>query len=102
MQLMYDDYGDWDTNLTGRYQANIPQLVWNDINLIDDGKSYTVSASGKETQDDFFTSFVILNANGLDVLSEKSQSRELIVDYLKSRMKKLSNKKNFNAAYRTK
>tara|TARA_R100000935_G_C2743736_1_gene126937 strand:+ start:108 stop:599 length:492 start_codon:yes stop_codon:yes gene_type:complete len=102
MQLMYDNYGDWDMNLSGRYQGNIPQLVWKDVNLIDDGKTYTISASGKETLEDFFTSFVILNANGLDALSEKNQSRELIVDYLKSRLKKLGNKKSFNAVYQTK
>lgn len=102
MQLMYDNFGKWDMTLAGRYQVNVPQLVWENINLIDGDEVYNISASGTETENEFFSSFIILNEKGLDMLSETNQNRQLIIEFFKSKMKELGNSKKFYSVYRTK
>ncbi|QIE58660.1 hypothetical protein G5B37_03515 [Rasiella rasia] len=102
MQLMYDNFGKWDLTLAGRYQHNVPQLIWKNVDLIGNGNKYTISANGTETTSDFFTSFVILDQKGNDALTEKNESRNAIIDYLRLRMRKLGSAKEFYSIYRKK
>jgi len=101
MQLFYDEYGKWDLVIDGRYQSNVPQLIWKDIKLTDDHETYTISTCGTETHTKYFASVVVLNKEDIDCLSLEYPKRQIIIDFLVSKMRSLGSSKEFYQEYRT-
>jgi len=102
MQLMYDEFGKWDMKLDGRYQHNVPQLVWHNISLPNSSKIYTIAASGAETKNTYFASIAVLDSNNMDSLKPEDPNSQLLISYFTTKMKELGDSQNFYATYRSK
>ena len=81
MSMMYDLYDKWNTSYDGRYQTNVPQLVWENVTIPNSDKSYTISASGTETETNFFSNLVIYDNSNQDCLDSNYKGREELIEY---------------------
>jgi hypothetical protein len=102
MQAMFDNYGKWDTRLEGRYQENIPQLIWENLKFFETAhSSFTVSASGMENNSQFFSSFQVFDEDGKDCLEPGHPARSFWIRNFSEKIKTLGNPKEFYEVYIT-
>jgi hypothetical protein len=88
-KLMYLDFGMWDESRIGLHQKNISQKIWKNIDLFKNGKTYTIIADGTETQEEYFTSFIIYDSDTNDCLKIGYPIREEIITYFQNKMKSI-------------
>lgn len=72
-QAMFENYGKWDYLIKVKNENNNDILLfWNDIQLFKKEQTkYTIITNGKEDYGYIFTSFMVLDQNGNDVLINK-------------------------------
>ena len=91
---MFDRFGKWD-KLVKANDAHL--LIWNDIKLFEDSnKEYLIMTSGAETPTGTYTSVLVFDSNGKDLLSINSPEKEMIKKYFGELIRNnSSNKKDF-------
>lgn len=89
MILMFQNYGKWDKKAEGKYQDNIKQLVWENLNVLNDGHMFTVITDGTETESNYFASLVIFDSDGKDCLRWGSPLRDELTNLFLEKMKTL-------------
>jgi hypothetical protein len=99
-QVMFENFGKWDQKLEGRYQENIPQLVWDRVTLIPTADMYfTVASSGAESQTEYFSSVQVINRNGEHCFAPDHPLRDFWIRYFSEKIKTLGNPKTFFKVY---
>ena len=99
MQLNYDKHGKWNTEMNGRYQFNVPQLIWKNVKLLDQNQNFTVSACGTETMAEYFSGVMVLDENNRDCLSENHPNKDELIEYFASNMRMLKSESEFYEVY---
>ena len=88
-KLMYQSYGKWNGTSDGAYQENIPQYVWALVPLFGTDERYVVFTKGREDEEQYFTSFLVLDNYSKCLLSADTPQRERILDLLLTKMAEL-------------
>jgi hypothetical protein len=102
MQLLFDNYGKWNNEINGRYQKNIPQLIWKNIKIIDSINNYTIVASGTETRYNYFATIMIFDTSNNDCLDNNNPNRLKFMEYFSNKMSQLNNKPTkFHKVYKS-
>lgn len=98
-KVMYDKYGKWNKEI---YPSNKkhPILMWENIDLFEDDKKYTVLTNGIEEWKHIYASVMIFDDENKDVLSKESLDKQkitgLFAEYLQNQDHK---KKDFYEVY---
>ncbi|MBS9774987.1 MAG: hypothetical protein KGV59_07540 [Tenacibaculum sp.] len=98
-KVMYDRYGKWDKEI---YPSNrsYPILMWNNINLLSNGKKYTILTNGLEEWKHIYASVMILDEKGRDVLTEQTEEKIALTNFFGELIKNNNTKKkDFYEAY---
>ncbi len=82
-------FGSAHYALDGKYQDNIFQYVWNNIKLLENENLYHVWVDGTETQTEYFTSFLVLDAKHKNCLCKTHVDYDLTLKTLLDRHKKM-------------
>ena len=90
MKMMYEHHGEWNKRLEGKYQSNIDQLVWENIDLLGNEERFTVIADGTETESNYFASIMIFDANNTDCLNNSYPQRSELLNAILEKMRQLS------------
>lgn len=96
MIMMYSNHGKFDSKYDGKYQDNIKQKVWKNLDLFGDKKQYSIIADGTETMTEYFASLIIFDENQRNCLSKTHPDREKIIVYF---LQKMQNLKQHNRIY---
>jgi len=99
MQLNYDKHGKWNSLIDGRYQSNVPQLIWTNVKLLDQNETFTVSACGTETMKEYFSGVMVLDENSRDCLSDNYPNKDELIEYFSSNMRNLKTDSDFYKEY---
>lgn len=97
---MFDKFGKWSQML---FPANnkYPILMWEKVNLFNDGKKYDVFAYGVEEWKHIYASVMVLDENGVDLLAENSPKLEKLKSYFGNLIKQSNiEKSNFSLAFK--
>ncbi len=97
--VMYNKFGKWDKTF---YSDNkkLPILIWKNINLFENGKSYTVLTNGNEERNNTYASFIVFDDKGNDLIAKDSLQQEKLINFFSILMKtKKSNSKEFYEVY---
>ena len=86
-------YGDPNMELEGRYQSNLPQMIWHNKEILDNDELYTISACGTETGTAYFASIAVFDSKNKDCLSYTHPDHQELIDFFVSKMYKLANKR---------
>jgi len=89
MQLVYQNYGKWNEKFDGKYQANINQIVWRHLKLLNTEETFTVIADGTETMTNYFASLIVYDSNNKDCFDKNHPLREKLTNLFASKMNKL-------------
>ena len=95
MKLLYNELGPWDLSLYGRYEDQLPQLVWNEKELFQGGSAFTIAASGTETSSAYFATLSIVDAEQNDALAPNHPNRPQLIAYFNAAMRKLKPNREF-------
>lgn len=95
MKLLYNEFGPWDLSLYGRYEDQLPQLVWNEKALFQGGNAFTIAASGTETSSAYFATLSIVDAKQNDALAPNHPNRPQLIAYFNTAMRKLKPNREF-------
>ena len=85
-QMLYDKYGHWDKKLSGRYQSNIPLLVWEKVIVPGLRDTLTLAAGGTETKTAYFSFVIALDENGQDCFKTVDPRSDRLIEYFNMRM----------------
>ncbi len=99
MQLNYDKHGKWNSVINGRYQSNVPQLIWTNVKILNQNETFTVSACGTETMSEYFSGIMVLDENNRDCFSENHPNRDQLIAYFSSNMRNLKSESEFYEVY---
>jgi len=88
--ILKKEYGEHDLIKEGKYQDNIEQKIWNDIDLLEDGVLYKLVSDGSEDLEAFFSSVMVFDVNGNDALAKGIKVRGRIIKKLVRLMKESS------------
>jgi hypothetical protein len=91
-KVMFDRYRKWHKVVFPYEGSHHPNLIWNDIKLLDDvAKKFTVIARGYEGYRAMYASVMILDEDGKDMLAKDAPYRfrltELFGDFIKTNSK---------------
>ncbi|MBC8755739.1 hypothetical protein H2O64_13770 [Kordia sp. YSTF-M3] len=101
-KAMYDRYGKWHKSILPYPGSHRPNLVWNNIKLLDNvDKKFTVIARGYEGQRAMYASMMILDEQGKDMLHADAPYRFQLVELFGSYIKNNSSNRGFYKAYWT-
>ncbi|MCH2194089.1 hypothetical protein [Kordia sp.] len=101
-KAMYDRFGRWNKAVFPYKGAQSPNLIWNNIQLLDDvDKKFTVIARGLESRQTIYASMMILDENGRDMLAEKAPYRFRLTELFGHYIKNNSRNEHFYEAYWT-
>ena len=100
MKLMYLNYGDWSKKSQGRYQENTNQIVWNNVNLLNNNEAFTVIANGTETLNESFASLIVLDSKNVDCLNASYPLKEKLTKLFTSKMNVLDKKSHIYKLFR--
>lgn len=67
-KIMYEEYGKWNRVILPE-NSNLPILVWNNIDLLSDGKKYTIYTFGIEEWKHIYASVMVFDEDENDVLT---------------------------------
>jgi len=85
--MMYQQYGKWKAKYPGKYQDNINQYIWENVQLTDSLKNLTIITDGTETPEAYFTSILIFDSNNQDCLLVDHKDHDKIVKYIVSEIR---------------
>ena len=94
-KVMYDKFGFWDVSMASNNKMTFPRLIWKDIKLLQNQKTYSVITDGIENSPDYFTSCTIIDANNKDALDINHPKREQIIEYLANELNNMSKDRTF-------
>ena len=89
MNMMYKNYGEWSGERKGKYQENISQLIWLNVDLNKDGKKYLVIADGTETMTAYFTSLIIFDSDTKNCFQHDYPERQKLLNLIMGNMRNL-------------
>jgi len=90
---MYDMYGEWDDGVKPEDNKFRTYLIWENKDIFLDGNKYTIVTFGKERKFDISSSFMVLNEQGKDMLSEDSLVRQKFIDFFSEQIRTKKKKK---------
>ena len=90
IHMLTSMYGNHDKEYRGRYQANLPQLIWENKDIFQNGELYTISACGTETGTEAFASVAVFDSENNDCLMIDYPNRQAFIDFFVSKMYKLA------------
>lgn len=70
-KIMFDKFGKWDGKVMVPNETH-PILIWNDVNLLEDGKLVTVIAFGQESRENITTSIMLVDESNADIIGRDS------------------------------
>jgi len=98
-KAMYDKYGKWDKEIFPS-NRNRPILMWNNIDLLSNGKKYTVLTNGLEEWKHIYASVMILDEEERDVLTEQTEEKIALTNFFGELIKNHNpKKKDFYEVY---
>lgn len=98
-EVMFQHHGLWDSTLK-RTKKEAPILIWFNKKLLeDDDELYTVAAFGFESQEEIYTSLVILNEKGEDCLKDTHPQKERLIRHFSKGIQELKKAKKFYRKY---
>ncbi len=100
-KLMYDQFGGWNLATQSQNKYGTKVLVWEAIDLFDDGKKYTIYTGGAETTKEMFASVMVVDELGADALADDAQNMKIIKYFVDSINYEDRNDKKFYKAYWT-
>lgn len=78
---MYDTFGKWDIMMNEQL-GRASEFVWKDVKLFEnDTLTFQVAAGGKESRNEMYSSVVVFDQNGRDMLQEDSPYLEKLEHY---------------------
>ena len=86
IKMMSGIYGNSNMELEGRYQSNLPQMVWKNKEILNNDELYTISACGTETGTEHFASIAIFDSEKKDCLDNSHPDRQKLIDFFVSKM----------------
>ena len=89
-KVMYDHYGKWDDEIFPSNRKH-PILVWNNIDLLNNKKQFTVMTYGVEEWMHMYSSVMVFDENQKDLLSQ-SIIREKVANLFSTMIKSNKNK----------
>ncbi|MDO5509491.1 MAG: hypothetical protein Q4F57_02230 [Weeksellaceae bacterium] len=90
-KAMYDRYGKWHRALYAQNREH-PILVWQNVDLLSNGKRYTVLTAGLESMKHMYSSVMVLDENEQDILGQNTDERKMIVNHFGNLIRKNSEK----------
>lgn len=96
--VMYNNYGEWDDGVQPENNYNT-YLVWKDINLFSNGDKYTVVTYGVEKPGDIYSSVMVFDDKGGDILSKNSELKTKLIDLFSTEIRKKKDKKTKTIFY---
>lgn len=98
-KVMYDKYGKWDKEIFPN-NRNQPILMWYNIDLLSNGKKYTVLTNGLEERKHVYASVMILDEKERDVLTEQTDEKFALTNFFGELIKNHNpEKKDFYEVY---
>ena len=85
--MLYHHFGQWSSRIESKYQENITQMGWENVDLLGDGDSYLVFGDGTEKYVEYFTSIMVFDSKNLDCLAAQYPTRDSIIANLAAKMK---------------
>lgn len=85
-KVLFDHFGMWGRSYFVGENIH-PILIWENVDLLGDGKKYFIYAGGTEKYQYTNTSFMVFDENYKDVLTQKSKERDQIVQFLSNLIK---------------
>lgn len=77
---MYDEFGKWDNAIYSEEKEH-PVLYWEGVKLLSDQTNeFSVFASGEENDSIIYSSILIFDKNGRDILNENSPLRSKVIE----------------------
>ena len=98
---MYNLFGKWDEDVKLENDRFKTYLIWNNKDLLQDGKKYTIITSGQETKIGTTSSFMALDESGNDVLSDDTLVRQDLIDFFSKEIRREKDKKMKAIFYQT-
>ena len=89
-KMMYENYGEWDSENAGKYHSNIKQFVWSEIRLLDSEEKFTIITDGTETMSNYFASIIIYDSSNQNCLDSKYVNRDEILKTVIGKMDRIS------------
>jgi len=86
IQMISGIYGDRDLELDGRYQSNLPQMIWKRKKILNNDELYTISACGTETGTEYFASIAVFDSQNKDCLQLNHPHRKELIDFFVGEM----------------
>ncbi|MFT4684516.1 MAG: hypothetical protein ACI863_001120 [Flavobacteriales bacterium] len=75
-KVMYDKYGEWD-RIIFLENYNLPILSWNNIDLFNDGREFTIYTFGIEEWKHIYASIMVFDMKSKDVLEDEYMRGEI-------------------------
>jgi len=98
-KVMYDHYGKWDREIWPQ-EAKHPTLIWENRKLLESQeKLFSVAAYGTESRQELCASVMIFDSENRDCLTEKSETKDALIDFFASGIRDLSTNKRFYKVY---
>lgn len=88
--MIHKEFGKWSEKLPGKYQNNIDQYLWENVNLSDTLRDLTIVTDGTETINENFTSLLIYDSNFKDCLNPKYKYQNRAIEIIMDKMRKLN------------
>ena len=98
-KVMYDKFGKWNKEI---YPSNRkhPILVWEKIDILSNGKEYTILTNGLEEWNHIYASVMVFDKNETDLLSSATEENEVITNAFADLIKNhKTEKKDFYEIY---
>jgi len=86
---MYERFGEWDVRQQNLEEKFIKPFVWHKVDLLENGKEYTIITSGVETMSEYFASFIIKDQEGKYCLPTSHEDSVDIIKFLVGEVTKL-------------
>ncbi|PZD77855.1 hypothetical protein [Mesonia sp. K7] len=86
-KVLFDNFGIWGRSYFVGDNIH-PILIWENVNLFEDGKKYFIYAGGTEKYQYTNTTFMVFDENYKDMLAEKTPERAKIIQFLGDLIKK--------------
>ncbi len=78
-KVVFDKYGKWD-DVIFPSNSNQPILIWNNLDLLSNGKKYTVYTNGKESWKHIYASVMVFDEYENDALKGSSPEKQKLIE----------------------
>ncbi|WP_136437551.1 hypothetical protein R5O20_06170 [Tenacibaculum maritimum] len=98
-KMMFDKYGKWGKEIFPS-DKNHPILIWNNIDLLPNGKKYTVLTTGLENWKYIYASVMVLDEKERDALTKQNEEKIALTNFFGELIKNHNpEKKDFYEVY---